>query len=426
MNKLFNYKLWLVALGVCGLSACAQSNLAPSSGTTTLPVANAPSAGQPVSMVRWFPIYLRFSPTANWAVVNLCSNANPLYCKLVRWEPDGASSPLDGGGQTTGKWSLIAGQEANKSYIWPSVSWGGTKLGYVVADCKLKGQPNTPNTTGSAGKPLPPEALDCAFYNGQPAVSESVTDLRVGQKIAPIYSAAKPAWRPDDKALLYWRTIANVTLASGRMLGHRDIYEYDFATDTETPKFNRAGTRVLWSSDATGPFYAADGKSFTMCGFAFSLPVHIDQNTPIHCTTTDTTNPNSGSIKGIPTKNAPTPFVAILADLNTKDGAWLTRGASLDILSKTNPNERQTLLITRQPTKPTNFSPSSAARSIKSELAVISGTLFGFSEPIRALTYWTQLIKEASPTPVMFSLKSTEPPDQTVAPVYWPNLESLR
>jgi len=424
MNKLFNYKLWLVALGVCGLSACAQSNLAPSSGTTTLPVANAPSAGQPVSMVRWFPIYLRFSPTANWAVVNLCSNANPLYCKLVRWEPDGASSPLDGGGQTTGKWSLIAGQEANKSYIWPSVSWGGTKLGYVVADCKLKGQPNTPNTTGSAGKPLPPEALDCAFYNGQPAVSESVTDLRVGQKIAPIYSAAKPAWRPDDKALLYWRTIANVTLASGRMLGHRDIYEYDFATDTETPKFNRAGTRVLWSSDATGPFYAADGKSFTMCGFAFSLPVHIDQNTPIHCTTTDTTNPNSGSIKGIPTKNAPTPFQSILAKLG--EIAWLTEGDRLGITDVKTQVQLRSLLDIRPPVKLTNFSPSIADTNSDGILFLLSNTLARFSEPMRTFGYLKQRNPDAPKAPVFFSMSLLPNKTAEVRVIYWPNLESLR
>ncbi len=216
-------------------------------------------------LVRWFPIQARFAPDGSWLVVNLCNHYNPRYCRIVRWEPDGPGQPVEGGLTSSGRWRLVAGQAPDKSYIWPTVSWDGKKLAFTVADCSAERAQGWPAAEGRPGAAVAPP-VDCEFFLARPAVSASVEDIRVGYREIPIASAARPAWRPDDRALLYWRTVGTMRLASGRMAGARSLYEVDLATGQEAPKLQGVAGNLSWDHEFASPHYTPDGKRFRSCG----------------------------------------------------------------------------------------------------------------------------------------------------------------
>jgi hypothetical protein len=236
-------------------------------GSPRAPQAEAATpAYDAAKLVRWFPIQARFAPDGSWLVVNLCNHYNPRFCRIVRWEPDAPGQPVEGGLTSSGRWRLVAGQAPDKSYIWPTVSWDGKKLAFTVADCSVERATGWPAAEGKAGAAIPPP-VDCEFFLARPAVSESVADIRVGYREIPIASAARPAWRPDDRALLYWRTVGTMRLASGRMAGARSLYEVDLATGHETHKLQGVAENRSWDRESASPHYATDGKRFRSCAF---------------------------------------------------------------------------------------------------------------------------------------------------------------
>lgn len=376
----------------------------------------SPAAAQAEPEVNWFPIAAKYAPGGDWLVVNLCSFHNPLYCKLVRWEPDGAALPLPGGRSTTGRWSLIAGQDADKTYIWPEVSPSGQKLAYVVAGCTPKAGVTLTRKGQLAANP---EQLDCGFYDGQPAISESVVDIRQGQQLAPVYGASKPTWRPDGKALLYWRTVVVVTLASGRNLGQRDVYEYDFESKKEAPKHDRGVTRVFWSMEATGPFYSADGNSFTVCGIGMSVPPSMDQDTRVQCMTTTATYPYK--IRGIKTRTASPPFTAIIGKHD--DQIFYTRGETLSLTSSSSFSSLKVLFPTY--TSYTNLSPHSISSVSGKPAVILSGSLGNYLIPIRQGSYFNQLLGHLPASPVMFLVQVDSVEPAALQPVFWPSVDQL-
>lgn len=216
-------------------------------------------------VVRWFPIQARFAPDGSWLVVNLCNHYNPRFCRIVRWEPDAPGQPVEGGLTSVGRWRLVAGQAPDKSYIWPTVSWDGKKLAFTVADCSAERAPGWPAAEGKAGATVPPP-VDCEFFVARPAASESIEDIRIGYREIPIASAARPDWRPDDRALLYWRTVGTMRVASGRIAGARSLYEFDLATGKEAPKLQGVAGNLSWDHEFASPHYTPDGKRFRSCG----------------------------------------------------------------------------------------------------------------------------------------------------------------
>ncbi|PUE06472.1 hypothetical protein B9Z51_16895 [Limnohabitans sp. T6-5] len=382
--------------------ACATAQI------TNASIANSPSAK---IKVRWFPISAKFSPDASWGVVNLCSVVTPTYCKLVKWEPDQPGKLMPNGIESTGTWSLLPGQDANKSYFWPDISRDGRQLAYVVADCQGLAQP----------LPALPVPQSCAFREGQLGYNESADTLIGSTVIDEVRTAAKPAWHPDGQALLYWRSLGNVTLASGRNLNHRDVFEYNIKTKVETPKHDRAATRVLWEREATGPFYDDTGESFAICGFAFSVPDRMDVHAGIKCLATNTANPRIAT--GIPTRSADPFFSTIMARVDSK--TWIVRGSHLEVRSTT-PGKERTLLLPLTPSGiSSNYSPSTAHIFSKEVAVVLSGISFGYAFPSRVDGYFIQDVRRAPPEPVMF-LQSLAPVEgarpQTV---FWPDIEFL-
>jgi hypothetical protein len=382
-------------------------------------MAQTAPAPQTQPNVRWFPIYARFAPDDSWVVVNLCSYHNPLYCRLVRWEPNGQPQPQEDGTPTTGHWSLIAGQEPDKSYIWPRVSWNGKKLAYVVADCPVKSQPAPPRPSGDVPPaPHPLEKLDCAFFNGQPAMSESTTDLRQGQATAAIYGAARPAWRPDDQAILYWRTVAKVTLASGRTGGVRDIYEYDFKTQSETPKFDLFATHISWGRETTGPFYAPDGKTFAFCGYGFNFPPALGLQHLFQCVQV---NPqNVVDFKGLNPLSHNTTFQWLMEDWQGTH--WATNGDQVRLVDKKTLLVTDELLNTRLPNGHIgNLTPNDVSVSKEKNAVFVNRTLFNL-QPIRRSAYWIADEREAPPAP---HLSYYDAQTREIRPVFWPNVDQL-
>ena len=270
---------------LAAISTISTSQTVPSFGNFGGPPAArttpAPRAAQLPGKVNWFPIQAKFAPDGSWVIVNLCSVHSPNYCRLVRWEPDGPPQPLPGvvghwsmrigdptntwiagvpsdpthdSQFTTGHWRLIAGQAADKSYMWPAISWDGKKLAYVVADCESRPAPGRPGTP-----------YDCATSVAQPAVSESVETI-AAHRILPVTTVTRPSFRPDDQAIIYWRVLGTGVLASGRTTGAKSVYEYDLKSNVEVPKLDHKITPVVWFQEFTTPFYTQDGKTFSICG----------------------------------------------------------------------------------------------------------------------------------------------------------------
>lgn len=370
--------------------------------------------------VRWFPISARFAPDGSWVVVNLCSSHNPLYCRLVRWEPNGQSQTPEGGTPVSGLWSLIGGQEPNKSYIWPSVSWNGRKLAYVVADCVNKPpQPAPPRPTGDAvPAPHPLQKLDCAFHEGQPATSESTVDLKQGQQVMAIRGASRPNWRPDDQAIVYWRPIAKVTLASGRTGALPDVYEYDLSTQVETPKFNQSATYVSWRAVASGPFYAPDGKTFAICGYGFNIPSSFGLHRLIQCIRVNTQNIEE--IRGLNPLSEATTFVWLMEDWQGTH--WVTNGDQVRLVDKKTLQVTEEFLNARLPNgQLTNLTPYGVSVSKGRDAVFVNRTLFN-SQPIARRSYWIADAREAPPAP---HLSYYDAQTKEIRPIFWPNVDQL-
>lgn len=404
----------------------ANAQVTNSSSQNPLNAAAIAGQADPSSTVkvRWFPISAKFAPDASWGVVNLCSVVTPTYCKLVKWEPDQPGKLMPSGIESTGRWSLIKGQDANKSYFWPDLSRDGSKLAFVVADCQGQAQPlsnaqTTSQNVTSASLPVP---QSCAFRDGQLAYNESAGTLIGSTVIDDVRTAAKPAWRPDGQALLYWRSLGEVTLASGRNLRQRDVFEYDIKNKVETPKHNRAATRVLWDQEATGPFYDETGESFAVCGFAFSVPVTMDANTLINCMETNAASPRT--VTRISTRYADPYFDTILARIDSK--TWIVSGSHLEIRSET-PGKERTILLPLTPSgNRINYSPSTVQSLKKDVVVALSGISFGYAFPHRVDGYFLQIHRDKSPEPIMF-LQSLTPADGARPKViFWPDIEFLK
>ena len=274
----------LLALNLifCAMPLFAQTSLNLGSPRSASSGGNAaPHAPVPASKVNWFPIQAKFAPDGSWVIVNLCSIHNVNFCRLVRWEPDGPSQPLPGvvghwnsptgspsvwvpdmpsdpahdSQVTTGRWQLIAGQAADKSYLWPAISWDGKKIAYTVADCDSRDAPGRPGTP-----------YDCQIFAAKLAVSDSILDIS-SHRVLSVETVTRPAFRPDDQAVIYWRVLGTNTLASGRPVGVKSVYEFDLKSNTESPKLDYNVTRMLWEREFTGPFYATDGRTFSICGY---------------------------------------------------------------------------------------------------------------------------------------------------------------
>lgn len=422
VNKAMN-TLTLVLLAARMTSANAQ--------ITNHPITNSASAAITISQadssanikVRWFPISAKFAPDSLWGVVNLCSVVTPTYCKLVKWEPNQPGRLMPSGIESTGRWSLISGQDANKSYFWPDLSRDGSKLAFVVADCQGQALPlsNAQTTSQSVTSASLPVPQSCAFRDGQLAYNESVGTLIGSTVIDEVRTAAKPAWRPDGQALLYWRSLGEVTLASGRNLRQRDVFEYDIKNKVETPKHNRAATRVLWDQEATGPFYDETGESFAVCGFAFSVPDRMDRNAGINCIETNAATPRIAT--GIPTRSAD-PFIDIVLG-RTGDKKWIVRGAHFEVRASMSSAERTILLPLTPSGNRSNHSPSTAHILNKDVLVVLTSTSFGYSFPSRVEGYFRQIHLDRQPAPVMFMQSLSPKNNEQQKVIFWPDIEFL-
>lgn len=266
-----------------------------------------------------------------------------------------------------------------------------------------------------------PVPQSCAFRDGQLAYNEPANTLIGRTVVDEVRTAAKPAWHPDGQALLYWRSLGAVTLASGRNLSQRDIFEYNIKTKVETPKHDRAATRVLWDREATGPFYDDTGASFAICGFAFSVPVTMDANTLINCMETNSSSPRM--VTRISTRYADPYFDTIMERIDRK--TWIVSGSHLEIRSAT-PGKERTILLPLTPSgNRNNHSPQNIQILTNEKATVISGTLTGYTIPRRETGYFLQIHRDKSPEPIMFlqSLTSTDSASPKV--VFWPDIEFI-
>ncbi len=365
-------------------------------------------------LVRWFPIQARFAPDGSWLVVNLCNHYNPRYCRIVRWEPDGLGQPIEGGLNSSGRWHLVAGQAPDKSYICPTVSWDGKKLAFTVADCSAERAGGWPAAEGKPGAAVPPP-VDCEFFLASPAVSDSVTDIRVGYREIPIASAARPAWRPDNQALLYWRTVGTMRLASGRMAGARSLYEFDLLTGQEAPKLQGVAGNLSWDHEFASPHYAPDGKRFRSCGWeATGRRDYVDHG--VHCFEVASTPTPKVEVLNARGESA---FKILFAD-------WRGSHFLIDALRQLFLVDRQTRkrdapLIDPPPTMKGSIVDADIAAS-DGDVIAVQGTLALQMAPTRGggAGHYADNRQRQRPLLIYFKRSAGAP-----VPVIWPNLEAL-
>ena len=240
-------KLALALIGLLFFSACAPTP--PRFGNFGGPVAperQAPVAGEDVCAVAqpeaicWTPVQARFHPDGQHMVVNLCSNRRGAiyYCRMVEYRM---------GDQ---RWRLIPGQEAGKSYQYPSYSHDGKTLVFGVAQCE---QPDCKGNSGFGQ--LATMAVQATA--GQPTVYGAV-------KALPVPGVSRPNFSPDDQQIVYWRDQykSKSRLASGRGIGSISVFGYRPATDEEThliPGMNTDKLRTRFINALSGPLFTPDG-----------------------------------------------------------------------------------------------------------------------------------------------------------------------
>lgn len=372
----------------------------------------------PELKVRWFPIQAKFSPDGTWLIVNLCNFYNPNYCRLVRWEPGRPGEPVADDAARQGRWTLLAGQAPDKSYLWPSISWDGRKIAYTVADCNAEHQPDWPKPDGMPESPVAPPTA-CAIFNARPAISRSIRDLRDGYRELPIPTVARPTWRPDDKALIYWRMQAQITLASGRRSGTRSVYEYDLERDEESAKLDYRVSGISWINEFSAVHYAPDSRRFSACAYTLSrsqLKPDIPQG-GIACFSADPRQP--GSIEYL-NKDGEVWFRFMYA--TWRGSHYLVEFDSKLFLSTSGEGRRGVLV----------YDGKSSARGISNadiaqkhrDLVVIHSTLSRGMQPSRygKLGHYQWDIIDKKRTPVMNYVDGST---GQVSPVFWPNIESL-
>lgn len=413
--------------GRCYLAACVTTLAAACTTAPTLPsygnYGGAPRAGEPVQHIipykpevpiRWFPIQAKFAPDGSWLVVNLCSSYNDHYCRLVRWEPSGPGQALHDGKLSSGRWRLIAGQDPDKSYLWPSISWDGKKLTFTVADCSAERHKNWPPPGATPGGPQAPP-LHCAIFDARPAVSMDVHDIRVGYRELPLPKASRPSWRPDDQAIIYWRTRSLTTLASGRTIpAGFGVYEYDFAQGREEAKLDNMVSGISWMNEFATPLYSADGKGFTTC--AYTVRSHRTwADSGFHC------------FKADPRQRGPIAALNGGRSFDQLHAHWrgshylVTNEGKLALARQTDPSSREVFV---ERGAPVDGVVAADISGLTGDLVAVRRTVLSGTTPARR-GFGGHYMKFSSTEPDEPLLVYRPPSTSQFATVFWPNVESI-
>jgi len=215
------------------------------SGPVNLP-ADVCAVAQPQAIC-WTPVQARFHPDGQRMVVNLCSNrmgtpqdqyrGGIYFCRMVEYRLDDQS------------WHLIAGQDEDKSYLYPSYSHDGKTLVFGVDDCQK------PYCIGGIGF----GQLATMSVQARPGQTASYGAI----KRWPVMGMSRPSFTADDQRVLYWRNHYSARLASGRSVGSISVFEYRLATDEEAHPISSLyeGPKTIRFINAwTAPQYTPDGQ----------------------------------------------------------------------------------------------------------------------------------------------------------------------
>lgn len=269
MKEILNStRLYLVAVACLALLACA-----PRFGNYGGPIGSPMRAPAPTDhcatdkpeAICWTPVQARFHPDGQRMVVNLCSNrlgtpqdqyrGGIYYCRMVEYR------------MADQTWHLIAGQDEDKSYLYPSYSHDGKTLVFGVDDCRAR------YCMGSIGFGQL-ATMSVQAQPGQPAVYGPL-------KRWPVMGMSRPNFTADDQRVLYWRNHHSARLASGRSIGSISVFEYHLGKDEETHPiaslYSQAKT-IRFIHAWTAPQYSLDGKVLRFSGMVDNLirsPEHV-------------------------------------------------------------------------------------------------------------------------------------------------------
>lgn len=405
-----------VFVALAGLSACAPTS--PRFGNYGGTPGSQPSAGnlpadvcavaQPQAIC-WTPVQARFHPDGQRMVVNLCSNrmgtpqdqyrGGIYYCRMVEYRLDDQS------------WHLIAGQEEDKSYLYPSYSHDGKTLVFGVDDCQR------PYCIGGMGYGQL-ATMSVQAESGQPARYGAI-------KRWPVMGMSRPSFTDDDQRVLYWRNHHSARLASGRSIGSISVFEYRFANDEETHPIASLYTKqktIRFIHAWTSPQYSLDGKVLRFSGRVDNLIASPDRvwilggkpdleyrgpNTDLIHRQTDR------NLEGLGRVFAEHPRRGILAGPGN--------------LRLVDPRTLQTIRVLVQP-QSARVDQGDIDPSGRWALAVVGGRNLQTSGQSKQRDYWKQIrdtrkaegMKDDVPVLPLIDLKSGQ-----VQALRWPNIESL-
>lgn len=247
-------RLFCIALAAALFSACSAiesprhgqyAGLAaigkepqPSAPSSSGPNADACDVAQPTELC-WYPATAKFHPDGERIIINLCSNRRgaAYYCRMVEYQVK------------TQRWSLVPGQQAGKSYLYPAYANDGRSLVFVVDDCA---RPWCRGGMGMGQLTMQPVQA----FPGQAARYGAMQRLNV-------HGATRPNFTPDDQSLVYWRWHHKARLASGRTVGNVSIYRYTPKSDTEEhfiPSLYTDQVAAYFTVPMSAPHFSRDGK----------------------------------------------------------------------------------------------------------------------------------------------------------------------
>jgi hypothetical protein len=241
-------------------------------------------------------------------------------------------------------------------------------------------------------------------------------DISVGYRELPIPTAARPSWRPDDKAIIYWRMLGQARLASGRMTGLRSLYEYDLEREREEAKLD-SRHKLSWVYEFNAAHYAPDGTSFSACAYSTSKAATELLPGGILCFEVAARNPAHLEVLNGRGEGA---FDMLYAEWRGSH-RLIEWDKQLFLVDKSDPR-RDGPVFDARGTVGTITSAAISARN--GDIVVIRGTLWRGMEPSRAGTLGF-FSKPSSIHPAHPILTYITRSTGQAAPTYWPNIELL-
>ena len=210
--------------------------------------------------------------------------------------------------------------------------------------------------------------------------------------------------------------LGQATLASGRQVGSRSVYEYDLELDLEEGKLDSVVSKLSWTNEFAAVHYAPNGKSFSTCGFTYSKAADTFVGNGILCFKASARG--SGPVSPLNAKGEGA-FLLLYADW--RGSHFLAEAANQLYLS--DKRDRRLEEIFRDSRADSTIANADIAGT-SGDVIVVRETLLRGMEPIRGSFKGHYKPSSLSVLSVALLSYLSRSAGQST-PILWPNIESL-